>query len=68
MACMIQFAPLMAMAATPLTRAVRYDDASTRQLDGITRHGPVRMNWVAVTDGNGNQRLQMKWTPSADDR
>jgi len=68
MACMIQFAPLMAMAATPLARAVQYDDVSTRQFEGITLRGPVRMNWVAVTDSNGNQRLQMQWTPSADNR
>jgi hypothetical protein len=67
MACMIQFAP--AMAATQLTRATCLEKAVTRrEIPVITERRALRMNWVAVTDGNGNRVLRMQWKPSADDR
>jgi hypothetical protein len=67
MACMIQFAP--AMATTQLARAAHYEDAMHRQeVPIISPRGAVRLNWVAVTDGDGNRVLRMQWEPSADDR
>jgi hypothetical protein len=67
MACMIQFAP--AMATTQLARVSYYEDAVVRQESPvITERGTLRMNWVAVTDGDGNRVLRMQWKPSADDR
>jgi len=68
MACITQYAPAMAMAATQLARAVRIEELATRQLECVSERAPLRMNWVAVTDSGGNQTLQMRWTLSADDR
>ena len=31
-----------------------------------TSNRPLCMNWVVVTDANGNRRLQMGWAPSAE--
>jgi hypothetical protein len=65
MACMIQFAP--AMATNQLTRVAHCEDTVNRQeLPVITERGAVRMNWVAVTDSDGNRVLRMQWKPSAD--
>lgn len=67
MACMIQFAP--AMATTQLARVSYYENAVDRQvIPVITERGPLHMNWVAVTDGDGNRVLRMQWRPSADER
>ncbi len=67
MACMVQFAP--AMAAIQLARATHYEDAAAQQYTPrIQERGTLRLSWIAVTDGNGNRKLKMQWTPSADDR
>jgi hypothetical protein len=67
MACMTQFAP--AMATTQLARVSYYENAVNRQeIPVITERGPLRMSWVAVTDGDGNRVLRMQWKPSRDDR
>jgi hypothetical protein len=67
MACMIQFVP--AMATTQLARVTHCEDAVNRQeIPVITERGALRLNWVAVTDGDGKRVLRMQWKPSADDR
>jgi hypothetical protein len=67
MACMIQFAP--AMATTQVARVTSCENTmNRREIPFITERGPLRMNWVAVTDGDGNRVLRMQWEPSADDR
>lgn len=68
MACMIQMAPPMTMAATPLVRVMHYEDVTTWHFEGVEKSTTLRMNWVAVTDSNGNRKLQMQWKPSAEDR
>jgi hypothetical protein len=68
MACITQFAPALAMAATQVARVVRVEELATRQLECVSERAPLRMNWVAVTDSGGNRTLQMRWTLSADDR
>jgi hypothetical protein len=67
MACTMQFAPAVAMAATQVARVVRVEELATQQFERVTERAFLRANWVAVTDG-GNQTLQMRWTLSADDR
>lgn len=67
MACIILTAPL-AMATTELTRAIRYEDASTWQLDGSVQPKPLSMSWVVVTDSAGSRKLQMQWESAADPR
>ncbi len=68
MACITQFAPALAMAATQVARVVRVEEMATRQPQRVSERAPLRMNWVAVTDSGGNRTLQTRWTPSADDR
>ena len=65
MACMTLFAQPMAMATTQLARVIHYQDAF-EQLEGNLDRNSLRMSWVVVTDGDGCQRLEMQWTPSAD--
>jgi len=67
MACMTLFAQPMAMATTQLARVIHREDAFA-QLEGNLERNPLRMSWVVVTDGDGGQKLQMQWTPSADSR
>jgi hypothetical protein len=68
MACMIQFAPAIAMATTPLARVDHFEDVSNWHIRQNVEHSPLRMNWVVVTEGNGSRKLQMQWKPSADTR
>ena len=68
MACLTQFAPAVAMAATQVTRVVHIEELRIRQIERGSECTPLRLNWVAVTDSSGNQRLQMRWTVSVDDR
>jgi hypothetical protein len=68
MACITQFTPAMAMAATPVARVVRVEELANQQFERVPERAPLRANWVAVTDSGGNRTLQMRWTLSADDR
>jgi hypothetical protein len=34
---------------------------TTLTLQAVTIRKPLRMNWVLVTDTNGNRRPQMHW-------
>jgi hypothetical protein len=68
MACITQFAPAWAMAATQVVREVHVEKLAIQQLESVSERAPLRMNWVAVTDNGGSQTLQMRWTLSGDDR
>jgi hypothetical protein len=59
MTCITLLAQPMAMATTQLARVIRYEVSAPRQEH--TGHTP-RMNWVVVTDKNGNRVLRMQWT------
>ena len=48
------------MATTQVMRA-RYDILWPQTDKRKTPFQPVRMNWVVVTDENGNRRLKMDW-------
>jgi hypothetical protein len=61
MACMTMFAPTMAMATTQLTRAIGYEE--TWRMEVNSERSSLRMNWVVVTDENGNRKLTMQWAP-----
>lgn len=67
MACMTIFAPTMLVATTALARAIGYEEPFSWQ-EGNTDHGPLRMNWVVVTDKDGHRELAMQWAPSVCDR
>jgi hypothetical protein len=54
----------MAMATTQFTRAMWCESADLRQFDCSTANRTLRMNWVVVTDRNGNRQLRMQWTSS----
>jgi len=66
MACITLFAQPLAMATTQLTRAVHYEVAPNPQLERTVERKSLSMSWVVVTDSNGNRKLQIQWTPSAD--
>jgi hypothetical protein len=65
MACMTLFVQPMAMATTQLARVIHYQDGFEK-LEGNLERNSLRTSWVVVTDGDGCQRLQMQWAPSAD--
>jgi hypothetical protein len=46
-------------ATTQLARVIRYEVSAPRQ-EQNTGHTP-RMNWVVVTDRDGNRVLRMQW-------
>lgn len=66
MACITLVAQPMAMATTQLAREVHYEHTSAWHFAGNVEHSSLRMNWVVVTDSNGNRRLQIQWAPSED--
>lgn len=62
MACLTMFAPAIAMATTQLTRAIGYEESWRMEINN--ERSPLRMNWVVVTDENGNRKLAIHWAPS----
>jgi len=52
------------VAAKQLTRAACCDNCRPVREKVEARFRPLRMNWVVVTDTNGNRRLQMSWRVS----
>lgn len=62
MACMTIFAPTMAMATNEFTRVVRQAFLDAVEMESALEHLPLRMNWVVVTDSDGNAQLRMKWS------
>ncbi len=55
------------MSTTQLTRAACYDVYLPVRQETGTRNQPLRMNWVVVTDENGNRRLHMGWHAGRED-
>ena len=64
MACITLFAQPMAMATTQLARVIHNEDVLTCPWEGSVERSPLRMSWVAVTDKNGERKLQIQWAPS----
>jgi len=60
MCCTILIVQQATMATTQLTRAAAYEICWPLQ-EHQTEYRPVRMNWVVVTDQNGNRQLRMCW-------
>jgi hypothetical protein len=67
MACMTLIAEPLAMATTQFKRATCFENAAVWQIESSAGRKSLRMNWVVVTDSNGNRRLQMKWMPGIAD-
>jgi len=61
MSCMTLTAQDFTMMTTQFTRAVCYERCVPAGKPFVSQHQPLRMNWVVVTDENGNRRLQMGW-------
>lgn len=61
MSCMVLAAPEITMATTLFMRAACYENCSPLVEQFPVQHQPLRMNWVVVTDENGNRRLQVDW-------
>lgn len=49
------------MATTQFMPTVSQESSLPAEEYFITEHQPLRMNWVVVTDDNGNRRLEMAW-------
>ena len=52
---------LQPMATTQFMRAAYCERCVSVEKYFTTQHLPLRMNWVVVTDDNGNRRLQIDW-------
>jgi hypothetical protein len=67
MCCTTLIAQETTMSTTQLMRVAHYEVCwPTREEQG-RQYQPLRMNWVVVTDANGNRRLQMGWRADRDD-
>jgi hypothetical protein len=66
MCCITLTALEATMATTELTRAGNLE-VRTPWLPQNSERKPVRMNWVVVTDNNGQQQLRMHWELPASD-
>ena len=53
------------MATTELTRAARCEVYWPRPAKQEAEQRALRMNWVVVTDGNGQRQLRMCWRADA---
>jgi hypothetical protein len=49
------------MTTTQFTRAVCLQNCLPVEELFVPQYQPLRMNWVVVTDEDGNHRLQMGW-------
>lgn len=61
MSCMTLTAQDVTMTTRQFTRALCFESCLPMEELFVPRHQPLRMNWVVVTDENGNRRLQMGW-------
>ena len=61
MSCMTLTAKDITMTTTQFTRDVCYQSCMPVEEVLVPQHQPLRMNWIVVTDENGNRRLQMGW-------
>lgn len=67
MCCAILTATETTMSTTQLMRAVCFDACSLQKRERETQSRHLRMNWVVVTDANGNRRLKMNWPADRED-
>ena len=67
MSCMTLTAQDVTMTTTQFTRAVCYTSCMPVDELFVPQYQPLRMNWVVVTDENGNRRLQVDWHADRDD-
>jgi hypothetical protein len=65
MCCTTLFAQPMTMVTSQVTRAAAVEVCRPRQ-NQDTGFKPVRMNWVVVTDENGNRQLRVCWFADQD--
>jgi len=49
------------MGTKPLTQAAYYEIRRSVHEKNETEVCPLHMDWVVVTETNGNRRLQMRW-------
>ena len=61
MSCMTLTAQEITMTTTQFTRTVGYESCMPVEEIFAPEYRRLRMNWVVVTDENGNRRLQMGW-------
>lgn len=66
MSCMTT-AQDITMTTTRFARELCYESCMSAEEMFIPRHQPPRMNWVVVTDEDGNRRLQIDWHAGRDD-
>lgn len=66
MACITLFAQPTAMTTTQFVRVTPYKPSFTRDRELHREQNSPRMNWVVVTDNNGNRELRMHWVPDGD--
>lgn len=65
MSCMTLFA-LPTMTTKLLEQTASHERCEVSRVSFTAeRRQPLSMNWVVVTDENGNRRLRMSWTVSA---
>lgn len=67
MSCMTLIAPDITMTTTQFARDVCYESCMAVEELFVPQHQPLRMNWVVVTDENGNRRLQIDWHADRED-
>jgi hypothetical protein len=61
MSCMTLTAQGITMSTMQFKRAVCYERCAPVEEYRAPRQERLRMNWIVVTDENGNRRLQMGW-------
>jgi hypothetical protein len=61
MSCITLSAHNTTMATTQVTRAASRSFCWPRLEEQKAERTPVRMNWVVVTDENGNRQLRSVW-------
>jgi len=66
MSCMTLIAHEATMATTQVTRAVTRQVCWPELVEQTAKQTLVRMNWVVVTDENGNRRLRIAWHADRD--
>jgi hypothetical protein len=67
MSCATLTAQETTMPTTQLMRAACYDVCWPMKAEQEIHRQALRMNWVVVTDANGDRRLKMSWRADRDD-
>ena len=67
MCCTTLIAQPATMATKRFVRSAFCEICRPRPDEQKTEFRPPRMNWVVVTDENGNRQLRMRWRVERDD-